>query len=333
MTSFPSLLGRYALTLCLVAIAALIALPVWKRYEQTPWTRDGRVSADVVQIAPEVSGTISAVPVIDNQYVHRDDILYVIDPERLRLSVASAEANVEAKRQDMLIRETTARRRSRLQEVVSQEDIQQAGGAAAVAGATYQAAVAALDLAKLDLARSTIRSPVNGYVTNLRLRPGDYATAGTTKVAVLDAASFRITGYFEETKIRQISVGSPAQIILMGFDQPVSGHVESIGRGIENSNDAPGHLGLPNVVATFSWVRLAQRIPVRIHIDRVPPGIELAAGMTAAVEIIPASAEPAMGNQRVRPNGEVETADPVLRCPGRPDPVRRTAASSARCQR
>jgi multidrug resistance efflux pump len=288
-----SLLGRYALTLCLVGASAFIALKAWSHYERTPWTRDGRVGVDVVQIAPEVSGTVSAVPMVDNQYVRRGDILYQIDPERLRLAVALAEAEVEAKRQDMIVRQATARRHNQLRDVVSQEAVQQSGAAAAVASAAYQAAVATLDLAKLNLARSVIRSPTDGYVTSLRLRPGDYATAGVTKVAILDASSFWITGYFEETKIRQIRVGDPARIMLMGFDQPVSGHVESLGRGIENSNDAPGHLGLPNVAATFSWVRLAQRIPVRIHIDRVPSGIELAAGMTATVEIIPATAKPA----------------------------------------
>ncbi|RJT21640.1 efflux RND transporter periplasmic adaptor subunit [Chakrabartia godavariana] len=292
-----SLLGRYALTLCLVAVSAFIALKVWNHYERTPWTRDGRVGVDVVQIAPEVSGTVSAVPVVDNQYVRRGDILYEIDPERLRLAVALAEAEVEAKRQDMIVRQATARRHSQLKDVVSQEAVQQSGGAAAVAGAAYQSAVAALDLAKLNLARSTVRAPVDGYVTNLRLRPGDYATAGVTKVAVLDATSFWITGYFEETKIRQIHVGDPARIMLMGFDQPVSGRVESLGRGIDNSNDAPGHLGLPSVAATFSWVRLAQRIPVRIHIDRLPSGVDLAAGMTATVEIIPATDEETMGTR------------------------------------
>lgn len=281
-----SLLARYALTLCLVAVSAFIALRAWNHYERTAWTRDARVGVDVVQIAPEVSGTVNAVSVVDNQYVRRGDILYEIDPERLRLAVALAEAEVEAKRQDMIVRQATARRHSQLKDVVSQEVAQQSSGAAAVAGAAYQSAVAALDLAKLNLARSTVRVPVDGYVTNLRLRPGDYATAGVTKVAVLDAASFWITGYFEETKIRQIRVGDQAHIMLMGFDQPVTGHVESLGRGIENSNDAPGHLGLPNVAATFSWVRLAQRIPVRIHIEKVPSSVELAAGMTATVEIL-----------------------------------------------
>lgn len=284
------LLGRYALTIGFVAIATVVAAQAWIRSERTPWTRDGRVSAEVVQIAPEVSGTISAVSVADNQYVHRGDVLYVIDPERFRLAVASAQADVEARRQDMLVREATAQRRSQLRErgIVSQENLQQTNGAAAVAAADYRRASTALDLAKLDLARSVIRSPVDGYVTNLRLRPGDYATAGATTIAVLDSASFWITGYFEETKLRHIRVGNPAQITLMGFDQPVSGHVESIGRGIDNGNDAPGHLGLPSVEATFSWVRLAQRIPVRIHIDRVPPGVELAAGLTASVAVGPA---------------------------------------------
>ncbi len=288
-----SLLSRYALTICVVAGSGFFAVKAWSHYERTPWTRDGRVGVDVVQIAPEVSGTIRSVSVIDNQYVKQGDGLYEIDPERLRLAVALAEADVEAKRQEMIVRQATAWRHSQLKNVVSQEAAQQSSGAAAVASAAYQSALATLDLAKLNLDRSTIRSPVDGYVTNLRLQPGDYAAAGVTKVAILDAASFWITGYFEETKIRHIRIGDPARIKLMGFDAPVSGHVESLGRGIENSNDTPGHLGLPNVAATFSWVRLAQRIPVRIHINQVPPGVELAAGMTATVEILASNAEAA----------------------------------------
>ncbi|CAO3357769.1 efflux RND transporter periplasmic adaptor subunit [Azospirillum palustre] len=285
MKAVLSLLGRYALTLCFGTAAAVVALQVWNRHEQTPWTRDARVSAEVVQIAPEVSGTVGAVSVADNQYVHRGDVLYALDARRFSLAVASAQAEAEARRQDMLVRQAAARRRSQLREVISQEDVQQTAGAAAQAAATYDGAVAALDLAKLNLARATIRAPVDGYVTNLRLRPGDYATAGVTKIAILDATSFWITSYFEETKLRRIRVGSPARIMLMGFDEPLSGHVESIGRGIEDSNGTPGPLGLPNVEPTFSWVRLAQRIPVRIHIDQVPPGVELAAGMTATVAI------------------------------------------------
>lgn len=293
MKSFLSALSRYALTISLAVVSGFVGLQAWRHYERTPWTRDGRVSVDVVQIAPEVSGTIRTVRIADNQYVKRGDVLYEIDPERLRLTVALAEADVEAKYQDMVVRQATAQRKRQLKlnDVVSQEAVQQSSGAAAMATAAYQAAVATQELAKLDLARSVIRSPVDGYVTNLKLRPGDYATAGATNVAIVDGASFWITGYFEETKIQQIRVAAPVRIKLMGFDQPVTGHVESIGRGIENSSEAPGRFGLPNVAATFSWVRLAQRIPVRIHLDQVPSGVELAAGMTATIEIIPADVE------------------------------------------
>lgn len=291
MTSLLSLFSRYLITLCVVALAALVAFHLWQRYESMAWTRNARVSVDVVQIAPEVSGTIRSVSVHDNQHVQRGDILYAIDPERFRLAVLNAEAEAEARRQDMLIRQAAAKRRSRLGNIASQEVIEQAAGEAAQAGAAYQGAKAALELAKLNLARTMIRSPVEGYVTNLRLRDGGYVKAGETKIAIIDSASFWITGYFEETRLRRIQIGLPARMKLMGFDQPVTGHVESIGRGIEDDNGAPGHLGLPNVAATFSWVRLAQRIPVHIHIDKVPAGVLLVAGMSAQVEIAASEAD------------------------------------------
>lgn len=291
MTSLLSLFSRYLITLCVVALAALVAFHLWQRYESMAWTRNARVSVDVVQIAPEVSGTIRSVSVHDNQHVQRGDILYAIDPERFRLAVINAEAEAEARRQDMLIRQAAAKRRSRLGNIASQEVIEQAAGEAAQAAAAYQGAKAALELAKLNLARTMIRSPVEGYVTNLRLRDGGYVKAGETKIAIIDSASFWITGYFEETRLRRIQIGLPARMKLMGFDQPVTGHVESIGRGIEDDNGAPGHLGLPNVAATFSWVRLAQRIPVHIHIDKVPAGVLLVAGMSAQVEIAASEAD------------------------------------------
>ncbi|WP_042977098.1 HlyD family secretion protein, partial [Burkholderia sp. AU4i] len=129
------------------------------------------------------------------------------------------------------------------------------------------------------------RSPVDGYVTQLRLRHGDYAVEGKPGISVLDAHSFWITGYFEETKLRRVATGAPATIRLMGFDPLLSGHVTSIGRGIADENGTLDELGLPAVNPTFSWVRLAQRIPVRIEIDRVPAGVLLAAGMTCSVEV------------------------------------------------
>lgn len=287
MKSFFALTGRYALTLIATAAALIIAFAMWKHESQIPWTRDGRVRADVVQIAPDVSGPVSSVAVKDNQWVNRGDILYVIDPRWLKLAVSSAQSEVEVKRHEMLMRQDSAARRTQLQSVISKEDLQQTRSAANVAVANYQGALAALELAQLNLSHATVKSPVAGYVTHLRLSPGDYATAGVTKVAIIDAKSFWIVGYFEETKLRHIRAGNSAQIALMGFDTVIPGHVESIGHGIGDSNDETGDLGLPDVNPTFSWVRLAQRVPVRIRIDRLPAGVELVAGLSASISVTP----------------------------------------------
>ncbi|WP_193152227.1 efflux RND transporter periplasmic adaptor subunit [Enterobacter ludwigii] len=287
MKSLLSLVGRYALTLCAVAAATLLAFMMWKHYAQTPWTRDGRVRADVVQIAPDVSGPVIRVAVRDNQWVNRGDVLYAIDPHWLTLAVASAQAEVESRRHEMVMRQDAARRRAQIKAAISSEDLQQTDSAANVAVANYHGALAALELAELNLSHATVRAPVSGYITHLRLRPGDYATAGETKVAIVDAHSFWVVGYFEETKLRHIRVGDTAHIVLMGYEPVIAGHVESIGHGIGDNNDETGGLGLPDVEPTFSWVRLAQRVPVRIHIDALPKGIELVAGLSASVEVVP----------------------------------------------
>ncbi|MCL9628973.1 efflux RND transporter periplasmic adaptor subunit [Enterobacter ludwigii] len=286
MKSLLSLVGRYALTLCAVAAATLLAFMMWKHYAQTPWTRDGRVRADVVQIAPDVSGPVVRVAVRDNQWVNRGDVLYAIDPHWLTLAVASAQAEVESRWHEMVMRQDAARRRAQIKAAISSEDLQQTGSAANVAVANYHGALAALELAELNLSHATVRAPVSGYITHLRLRPGDYATAGETKVAIVDAHSFWVVGYFEETKLRHIRVGDTAHIVLMGYEPVIAGHVESIGHGIGDNNDETGGLGLPDVEPTFSWVRLAQRVPVRIHIDALPKGIELVAGLSASVEVV-----------------------------------------------
>ncbi|MFZ4253962.1 efflux RND transporter periplasmic adaptor subunit [Enterobacter ludwigii] len=286
MKSLLSLVGRYALTLCAVAAATLLAFMMWKHYAQSPWTRDGRVRADVVQIAPDVSGPVIRVAVRDNQWVNRGDVLYAIDPHWLTLAVASAQAEVESRRHEMVMRQDAARRRAQIKAAISSEDLQQTGSAANVAVANYHGALAALELAELNLSHATVRAPVSGYITHLRLRPGDYATAGETKVAIVDVHSFWVVGYFEETKLRHIRVGDTAHIVLMGYEPVIAGHVESIGHGIGDNNDETDGLGLPDVEPTFSWVRLAQRVPVRIHIDELPNGIELVAGLSASVEVV-----------------------------------------------
>ncbi|KWK04922.1 HlyD family secretion protein [Burkholderia stagnalis] len=278
-------LTRSLLTLAAVGLAIALVAALWRAYVLAPWTRDGRVSAHVVRIAPEVSGTVIDVAVIDNQRVSKGDVLYRIDPQRFALAVEQAEAQVASTAETVRQKQDEARRRTGLDELVPKEDIQRSGRAVSIAQADYRKALAALDVAKLDLARATLRAPVDGYVTQLRLRHGDYAVAGRPDISVLDAHSFWITGYFEETKLRRIASGAPAQIKLMGFDPLLRGHVTSIGRGIADENGALDETGLPTVNPNFTWVRLAQRIPVRIELDHVPAGVLLAAGMTCSVEI------------------------------------------------
>jgi multidrug resistance efflux pump len=256
----------------------------------SPWTRDGTVRADVVSIAPEVSGTVIDVKVSDNQFVHKGDVLHVIDPTRFRLALSQAQATAESRKQNMQVLQMQSARRAKLSDLAaSSEEKEHYRGGAAAAVADYNEALAEVEIAKVNLERSVIRSPVNGYVTNLLLRRGDYATSGQASVSVVDSDSFWIAGYFEETKLAEIHLGDPAQIKLMGFDGIIAGHVESLARGITDKNGNSGNEGLATVDPVFTWVRLAQRFPVRIHIDRVPPGIELAMGMTGTISIGSAS--------------------------------------------
>jgi multidrug resistance efflux pump len=284
--------SRVLLTLAMLVVAALLVGALWQRYMLSPWTRDGRVRAEVVDIASEVSGTIVEVPVTDNQLVHRGDVLFAIDPARFKLAIASAQAAVDGARQELQLRESDAKRRQGLTGIVSAEEQERTRSTATVASAQLESAQAALDLARLNLDRSVLRSPVNGYVTNLRLRVGDYANAGQPKLAVIDADSFWISGYFEETKLSQMHPGDPARIKLMGYAPILTGHIDTIARGINDRNSAPDGLGLQDVNPVFTWVRLAQRLPVRIHIDQVPDGVILAAGTTCSISIGTDSASP-----------------------------------------
>jgi multidrug resistance efflux pump len=283
--SFLRHIARFLVTIVMVAIALILGDALWRAYMLAPWTRDGRVQVQVVDIAPEVGGTVVAVPVADNQFVHRGDVLFVIDPVRFRLAIAQAQSQYNSAKQQQQQRESDSRRRRGLSGLVSAEEQETSANTAAVAGTALMAAQASLDVAKLNLARSTLYAPVDGFISHLRLRVGDYATAGAARLTVIDASSFWISGYFEETKLAQIRIGDLARVKLMVYDATIAGHVESIGRGIADTNDAIAANGLPSVNPVFTWVRLAQRIPVRIAIDKIPPGIVLAAGMTASVSV------------------------------------------------
>ena len=333
----------FLLTLATVALAGLLGWGMWEVYMGTPWTRDATVRAYVVMMAPEVAGRIVELPVGDNKYVNKGDLLMVIDPTNYTIAVSQAEAAVQqaqasvqnidaqitvqqaqvsanqaqldlAKAALVFAQQQAARYQTlsqkgagtveQAQQFASQLHQQEASVQTAVenlnlaqrqveaqkaqrlsADATLAQAKAQLHQAQVNLERTRIVSPVDGYVTNLLAQLGDYVNVGVNTISLVDADSFWIDGYFEETTVAPIHVGDPAQIKLMGYSQIVRGHVDSIARAINVSNAQPNNQGVATVNPIFTWVRLAQRIPVRIDIDEVPPGVVLSAGMTVTVDI------------------------------------------------
>ena len=286
------------LTLIAIVLAVGLGREMWRVYMEAPWTRDGTVRVYVVTMAPEVAGRIVKLPVADNQLVHKGDLLIVIDPTDYKIAVDLAQAAVEQAQVNARNVQREAQRRQQLTQLaVTKEEKQTYESNAIAAQATYQQAVARFDQARVNLQRTEIRSPVNGYVTNLLAQLGDYATVGENLISLVDANSFWIDGYFEETNLDRIREGDPATIKLMGYPQPLRGHVDSIARAINVANAQPNQEGLATVNPIFTWVRLAQRIPVRIHIDQVPEGVHLVAGMTATVQIDKPAGDPAIGTR------------------------------------
>lgn len=288
-TSFKQA-GPKLLTLAVVLIALFAGHRIWIHYQVEPWTPDGRVRADIVQVAPDVSGIVTDLAVANDQQVKRGQFLFQIDKERYALALREAEATVVAQRVklDQLRRE--ASRNQGLGDLVAKEIREQSQTKVDEAAAALAQAVSARELAALNLQRTRIVAPTDGTLSDLTLRVGNYVPAGKPVMALIDANSFRVEGYFEETKLPGIAVGLPARIRLMGDDRTLKGHVQSFALGIEDRDRAAGSNLLPNVNPTFSWVRLAQRIPVRIALDD-PHDPALIAGRTATVAILSSAAE------------------------------------------
>jgi multidrug resistance efflux pump len=274
-------------TLILLALAGIATWAMWRAYMEAPWTRDGTVRAYVVTITPEVSGRIVQLPIHDNQLVHAGDLLLIIDQTDYALAVELAEAGVDQATINARNAKREAERRANLSTLeTSVEEKQTYQSSALTALAAQRQAIANLAQARVNLDRTTIRSPVNGYITNLQVQLGDYASAGQSAISVVNADSYWVDGYFEETTIGAIHSGDPAMVKLMGYEAVLRGHVDSIARGITVANAARGQSGLAQVNPIFTWVRLAQRVPVRIHIDHVPDGVRLVAGQTASIQIL-----------------------------------------------
>jgi multidrug resistance efflux pump len=282
------------ITLAVVAVAVVLGRAMWDAYMGAPWTRDGTVRAYVVTMAPQVAGQIVQLPAADNQFVHKGDLLMVIDPTNYKIAVSLNEAAVQQAQVNAQNAEAEAKRRLALSNLAVTVEQQQTFETSAVAAqATLQQAQANLEQARVNLQRTEIRSPVNGYVTNLLTQLGDYANVGQNLISLVDADSFWVDGYFEETSLDRVQVDDPAEVKLMGYSKIIQGHVGSIARGINVPNAQPNGQGLATVNPIFTWVRLAQRIPVRVQIDEVPEGVVLAMGMTATVQINPQSKGPA----------------------------------------
>jgi multidrug resistance efflux pump len=333
----------FLLTLGTVMLAGVLGWGMWEAYMGAPWTRDATVRAYVVTMAPEVAGRIVELHVVDNKFVHKGDLLMVIDPINYSIAVSQAEAAVQqaqasvlnvdaqlavqgaqinvsqaavdqaeavlvfAKQQatryqtlaksgygtvqnaeqftSQLYQQEAAVHSARENNNLAKRQVESLTAQRKSAEATLAQAKAQLSQAQVNLERTRILSPVDGYVTNLLAQLGNFVNAGVNTISLVDANSFWVDGYFEETNLAPIRVGDPAQIKLMGYSQIMRGHVDSIARAINVANAQAAGQGVANVNPIFTWVRLAQRIPVRIHLDEVPPGVVLSAGMTATVNI------------------------------------------------
>jgi multidrug resistance efflux pump len=277
---------RILVTLLVVVAAGFGARWLWIRYNLDPWTRDGRLRADVVQVSPDINGLVTAVDVRDGQKVRIGDTLFIVDRPRYELALAQAEAAIVADEAQLAQARRESKRNKGLNDLVTTEQSEETGAKVLTLEAQLQGAKVARDTARLNLDRTVIRSTVNGIVTNLELQPGDYANVGRQVLAVVNTDSLYADGYFEETKLPNIQVGDKAIVHLMGVDTDLHGTVESIAAGIEDRERGASGNALANINPTFSWVRLAQRIPVRVRLDQAPLDVRLIAGRTATVSIL-----------------------------------------------
>ncbi|ROL77149.1 HlyD family secretion protein [Pseudomonas vranovensis] len=279
-------LGRVVLTLLVVTLATVLVWQMVMYYMFAPWTRDGHIRADVIQIAPDVSGLIQQVEVRDNQVVKRGDVLFTIDQDRFHLALRQAQATLAERKETLAQAQREARRNRGLGNLVAAEQLEESQSRQARAESALAEAQVAVDAAQLNLDRSVLRSPVDGYLNDRAPRAHEFVSAGRPVLSVVDSDSYHVDGYFEETKLAGIHIGQAVDIRVLGDNTRLSGRVQSIAAGIEDRDRSSGANLLPNVNPAFSWVRLAQRIPVRIAFDEVPADFRMIAGRTATVSIL-----------------------------------------------
>ena len=285
MKNFSIKIIRYAITLILVVLAVIAIFKAWAFYTESPWTRDAKFTADVVSIAPDVTGLITDVPITDNQLVKKGQILFKIDQPRYQQALDEASADVAYYQALAAEKRREAGRRVKLGvQAMSQEEIDQANNVLQTAQHQLAKAQAARDLAVLDLQRTVVVAPADGWVTNLTVHPGNYINRGSTAVALVKKNSFYILAYLEETKLSGLSKGDRVEITPLGSNRVFKGTVDSVAAGVTNSSSSNDAKGMATVDSNLEWVRLAQRVPVRIHLDE-QQGNLWPAGTTATVVI------------------------------------------------
>ena len=280
------LAGRIAATAIVVTLAIFGGRRLWIHYNLEPWTRDGRIRADIVQVSPDVSAMVTEVRVRNNQSVKKGDVLVVLDRPRFELALRQADASLAAAKVALVQAKRESERNRSLEDLATAEQVEEGQSKVDQLLAQLNSARVQRDIARLNLERTTVCAPVDGIVTNVELQPGDYATAGRQVLALVDSETIHVDGYFEETKLPFIRVGDRAIVRVMGVRTALHGAVESIDAGIEDRERSSSSTALANINPTFSWVRLAQRIPVRVKLDPTGGDIRLIAGRTATVSVI-----------------------------------------------
>ncbi|EFC7611437.1 HlyD family secretion protein [Escherichia albertii] len=277
---------KYFSIILVAAVAILAGWWLWNYYMQSPWTRDGKVRAEQVTITPQVSGRIVELNIKDNQLVKAGDILFTIDKTPFQIAELNARAQLAKAQSDLAKANNEANRRRHLsQNFISAEELDTANLNVKAMQASVDAAQAMLKQAQWQLSQTDVRAPVSGWVTNLTTRAGDYADTGKPQFALVDSRSFYVVGYFEETKLRHIKEGAPAQITLYSDNRKLQGHVSSIGRAIYDQSVENDSSLIPDVKPNVPWVRLAQRVPVRFRLDSVPNNLTLVSGTTCSIAV------------------------------------------------
>ncbi|CAK3485009.1 RND efflux pump membrane fusion protein barrel-sandwich domain-containing protein [Vibrio crassostreae] len=285
------MIKRYLITLLLVVAASSVVYSYYQSYSSTPWTRDGQVSAYIVSITPRVTGQVTKVHIEDNSQVAKGDLLFEIDPSIYQAAYNKALAAQKQARALLAKAKNEEQRALNLEKrtpgAMPVLTLNNLNNAVETNAANVALAKANVEEAHLNLEYTKVYAPTNGYITNLNLREGSQVVANTPVVALIDEDSFWIEGYFKETDLVNVCPNDKAVVTLMMHnDIQLEGHIKSIGFGIATQDGSTGNDLLPNVNPNFQWIRLAQRIPIKVELDNVPEDLQLRVGMTASLKII-----------------------------------------------